>query len=146
MLKGNLVASRQNRFPSIYSYYHNNILLQLVIPKILELKEENPIKADAIQQIISNIELKAETFEAPSMIKYYVCVAVVSALSIFIVLVLSLSWWKAVLIPILCTMLAYGFLIPQGNSKREQAISSVAKKYVMQIDGFKNRIDRILSE
>ena len=111
-----------------------------------ELKEENPIKADAIQQIISNIELKAETFEAPSMIKYYVCVAVVSALSIFIVLVLSLSWWTAVLIPILCTMLAYGFLIPQGNSKREQAISSVAKKYVMQIDGFKNRIDRILSE
>ena len=42
MLKGNLVASRQNRFPSIYSYYHNNILLQLVIPKIVGLKEENP--------------------------------------------------------------------------------------------------------
>lgn len=111
-----------------------------------ELKEENPVKADAILDIISNVELKAEIFETPSMVKYYVWGAVVSIFSILVVLFQSLSWWKTALIPILCTMLAYGFLIPLGNNKRGQAIMTVIQKYVLQIDGFKKKIDQLLSE
>lgn len=109
-----------------------------------ELKGENPVKADAVMQIISKIELKTEQFEIPSLIRYYVCVTVVGILSILIVFLLSLAWWKVVLIPILCIMLAYGFLIPQGNSKREQAIAAVIQRYVLQIDSFKKRIDQLL--
>lgn len=111
-----------------------------------DLREENPVKADKIQQIISNIELKPETFEVPSMAKYYLGVVVIGLLSILAMVLMSLSWWKSVLIPILCVMLAWGFLIPQGNSKREQAIMGVVRKYVLQIDGFKEKIDKILSE
>ena len=110
-----------------------------------ELKGENPVKADAVMQIISKIELKTEQFEIPSLIRYYVYVTVVGILSILIVFLLSLAWWKVVLIPILCIMLAYGFLIPQGNSKREQAIAAVIQRYVSQIDSFKKRIDQLLS-
>jgi uncharacterized membrane protein len=102
-----------------------------------ELKVENPVKADAVIQIISKIELKTEQFEIPSLIRYYVYVTIVGILSILIVFLLSLAWWKVVLIPILCIMLAYGFLIPQGNSKREQAIAAVIQRYVLQIDSFK---------
>lgn len=109
-----------------------------------DLKEENQVKADAIMQIISNIELETEQFDFPSLIKYYVYVAVVGLLSILIVLLLSLAWWKMILIPILCIMLAYGFLIPQGKSKREQAIADVIQRYVLQIDSKKNRIDQLL--
>ena len=109
-----------------------------------ELKVENPVKADAVIQIISKIELKTEQFEIPSLIRYYVYVTVVGILSIVIVFLLSLAWWKVVLIPILCIMLAYGFLIPQGNSKREQAIAAVIQRYVLQIDSFKKRIDQLL--
>lgn len=109
-----------------------------------ELKGENPVKADAVMQIISKIELKTEQFEIPSLIRYYVYVTVVGILSIVIVFLLSLAWWKVVLIPILCIMLAYGFLIPQGNSKREQAIAAVIQRYVLQIDSFKKRIDQLL--
>lgn len=109
-----------------------------------ELKGENPVKADAVMQIISKIELKTEQFEIPSLIRYYVYVTVVGILSILIVFLLSLAWWKVVLIPILCIMLAYGFLIPQGNSKREQAIAAVIQRYVLQIDSFKKRIDQLL--
>lgn len=101
-----------------------------------ELKVENPVKADAVIQIISKIELKTEQFEIPSLIRYYVYVTIVGILSILIVFLLSLAWWKVVLIPILCIMLAYGFLIPQGNSKREQAIAAVIQRYVLQIDSF----------
>lgn len=111
-----------------------------------DLREENPVKADKIQQIISNIELKSETFEVPSMAKYYLGVVVIGIFSILAVVLMSLSWWKTVLIPILCIMLAWGFLIPQGNSKREQTITRVVRKYVLQIDGFKWQIDQILSE
>lgn len=111
-----------------------------------DLREENLVKADKIQQIISNIELKPETFEVPSMAKYYLGVVVIGLLSILAMVLMSLSWWKTVLIPILCVMLAWGFLIPQGNSKREQAIMGVVQKYVLQIDGFKEKIDKILSE
>lgn len=102
-----------------------------------ELKGDNPVKAEAVMQIISKIELKTEQFEIPSLIRYYVYVTVVGILSIVIVFLLSLAWWKVVLIPILCIMLAYGFLIPQGNSKREQAIAAVIQRYVLQIDSFK---------
>lgn len=109
-----------------------------------ELKVENPVKADAVIQIISKIELKTEQFEIPSLIRYYVYVTIVGILSILIVFLLSLAWWKVVLIPILCIMLAYGFLIPQGNSKREQAIAAVIQRYVLQIDSFKKRIDHLL--
>lgn len=109
-----------------------------------ELKGENPVKADAVMQIISKIELKTEQFEIPSLIRYYVYVTVVGILSILIVFLLSLAWWKVVLIPILCIMLAYGFLIPQGNSKKEQAIAAVIQRYVLQIDSFKKRIDQLL--
>ena len=109
-----------------------------------ELKGQNPVKADAVMQIISKIELKTEQFEIPSLIRYYVYVTVVGILSILIVFLLSLAWWKVVLIPILCIMLAYGFLIPQGNSKREQAIAAVIQRYVLQIDSFKKRIDQLL--
>lgn len=109
-----------------------------------ELKGENPVKADAVMQIISKIELKTEQFEIPSLIRYYVYVTVVGILSILIVFLQSLAWWKAVLIPILCIMLAYGFLIPQGNSKKEQAIAAVIQRYVLQIDSFKKRIDQLL--
>lgn len=109
-----------------------------------ELKGENPVKADAVIQIISKIELKIEQFEIPSLIRYYVYVTIVGILSILIVFLLSLAWWKVVLIPILCIMLAYGFLIPQGNSKREQAIAAVIQRYVLQIDSFKKRIDQLL--
>lgn len=109
-----------------------------------ELKVENPVKADAVIQIISKIELKTEQFEIPSLIRYYVYVTIVGILSILIVFLLSLAWWKVVLIPILCIMLAYGFLIPQGNSKREQAIAAVIQRYVLQIDSFKKRIDQLL--
>lgn len=109
-----------------------------------ELKGENPVKADAVMQIISKIELKTEQFEIPSLIRYYVYVTIVGILSILIVFLLSLAWWKVVLIPILCIMLAYGFLIPQGNSKREQAIAAVIQRYVLQIDSFKKRIDHLL--
>lgn len=109
-----------------------------------ELKGENPVKADAVIQIISKIELKTEQFEIPSLIRYYVYVTIVGILSILIVFLLSLAWWKVVLIPILCIMLAYGFLIPQGNSKREQAIAAVIQRYVLQIDSFKKRIDQLL--
>lgn len=109
-----------------------------------ELKGENPVKADAVMQIISKIELKTEQFEIPSLIRYYVYVTVVGILSILIVFLLSLAWWKVVLIPILCIMLAYGFLIPQGNSKREKAIAAVIQRYVLQIDSFKKRIDQLL--
>lgn len=109
-----------------------------------ELKVENPVKADAVVQIISKIELKTEQFEIPSLIRYYVYVTIVGILSILIVFLLSLAWWKVVLIPILCIMLAYGFLIPQGNSKREQAIAAVIQRYVLQIDSFKKRIDQLL--
>ena len=105
-----------------------------------ELKVENPVKADAVIQIISKIELKTEQFEIPSLIRYYVYVTIVGILSILIVFLLSLAWWKVVLIPILCIMLAYGFLIPQGNSKREQAIAAVIQRYVLQIDSFKKRV------
>lgn len=109
-----------------------------------ELKVENPVKADAVIQIISKIELKTEQFEIPSLIRYYVYVTIVGILSILIVFLLSLAWWKVVLIPILCIMLAYGFLIPQGNSKREQAIAAIIQRYVLQIDSFKKRIDQLL--
>lgn len=109
-----------------------------------ELKGDNPVKAEAVMQIISKIELKTEQFEIPSLIRYYVYVTVVGILSIVIVFLLSLAWWKMVLIPILCIMLAYGFLIPQGNSKREQAIAAVIQRYVLQIDSFKKRIDQLL--
>ena len=109
-----------------------------------ELKVENPVKANAVIQIISKIELKTEQFEIPSLIRYYVYVTIVGILSILIVFLLSLAWWKVVLIPILCIMLAYGFLIPQGNSKREQAIAAVIQRYVLQIDSFKKRIDQLL--
>lgn len=109
-----------------------------------ELKVENPVKADAVIQTISKIELKTEQFEIPSLIRYYVYVTIVGILSILIVFLLSLAWWKVVLIPILCIMLAYGFLIPQGNSKREQAIAAVIQRYVLQIDSFKKRIDQLL--
>lgn len=109
-----------------------------------EFKGENLEKANAIMQIISKVELKAEQFDIPSIIKYYVYVAVVGILSILIVFLLSLAWWKIVLIPILCIMLAYGFLIPQGNSKREQAIAAVIQRYVLQLDSFKKRIDQLL--
>ena len=109
-----------------------------------ELKGENPVKADAVMQIISKIELKTEQFEIPSLIRYYVYVTVVGILSIVIVFLLSLAWWKVVLIPILCIMSAYGFLIPQGNSKKEQAIAAVIQRYVLQIDSFKKRIDQLL--
>lgn len=109
-----------------------------------ELKVENPVKADAVIQIISKIELKTEQFEIPSLIRYYVYVTIVGILSILIVFLLSLAWWKVVLIPILCIMLAYGFLIPQGNSKREQAIAAVIQRYVLQIDSFKKSIDQLL--
>ncbi len=109
-----------------------------------ELKGDNPVKAEAVMQIISKIELKTEQFEIPSLIRYYVYVTVVGILSIVIVFLLSLAWWKVVLIPILCIMLAYGFLIPQGNSKREQAIAAVIQRYVLQIDSFKKRIDQLL--
>ena len=109
-----------------------------------ELKGDNPVKAEAVMQIISKIELKTEQFEIPSLIRYYVYVTVVGILSILIVFLLSLAWWKVVLIPILCIMLAYGFLIPQGNSKREQAIAAVIQRYVLQIDSFKKRIDQLL--
>lgn len=109
-----------------------------------ELKVENPVKADAVIQIISKIELKTEQFEIPSLIRYYVYVTIVGILSILIVFLLSLAWWKVILIPILCIMLAYGFLIPQGNSKREQAIAAVIQRYVLQIDSFKKRIDQLL--
>lgn len=109
-----------------------------------ELKGDNPVKAEAVMQIISKIELKTEQFEIPSLIRYYVYVTVVGILSIVIVFLLSLVWWKVVLIPILCIMLAYGFLIPQGNSKREQAIAAVIQRYVLQIDSFKKRIDQLL--
>lgn len=109
-----------------------------------EFKVENPVKADAVIQIISKIELKTEQFEIPSLIRYYVYVTIVGILSILIVFLLSLAWWKVVLIPILCIMLAYGFLIPQGNSKREQAIAAVIQRYVLQIDSFKKRIDQLL--
>lgn len=109
-----------------------------------ELKGDNPVKAEAVLQIISKIELKTEQFEIPSLIRYYVYVTVVGILSIVIVFLLSLAWWKVVLIPILCIMLAYGFLIPQGNSKREQAIAAVIQRYVLQIDSFKKRIDQLL--
>lgn len=109
-----------------------------------ELKGDNPVKAEAVMQIISKIELKTEQFEIPSLIRYYVYVTVVGILSIVIVCLLSLAWWKVVLIPILCIMLAYGFLIPQGNSKREQAIAAVIQRYVLQIDSFKKRIDQLL--
>lgn len=109
-----------------------------------ELKGDNPVKAEAVMQIISKIELKTEQFEIPSLIRYYVYVTVVGILSIVIVFLLSLAWWKVILIPILCIMLAYGFLIPQGNSKREQAIAAVIQRYVLQIDSFKKRIDQLL--
>ena len=109
-----------------------------------ELKGDNPVKAEAVMQIISKIELKTEQFEIPSLIRYYVYVTVVGILSIVIVFLLSLAWWKVVLIPMLCIMLAYGFLIPQGNSKREQAIAAVIQRYVLQIDSFKKRIDQLL--
>lgn len=109
-----------------------------------ELKGDNPVKAEAVMQIISKIELKTEQFEIPSLIRYYVYVTVVGILSIVIVFLLSLAWWKVVLIPILCIMLAYGFLIPQGNSKREQAIAAVIQRYVLQIDSFKKRIEQLL--
>lgn len=109
-----------------------------------ELKGDDPVKAEAVMQIISKIELKTEQFEIPSLIRYYVYVTVVGILSIVIVFLLSLAWWKVVLIPILCIMLAYGFLIPQGNSKREQAIAAVIQRYVLQIDSFKKRIDQLL--
>lgn len=109
-----------------------------------ELKGDNPVKAEAVMQIISKIELKTEQFEIPSLTRYYVYVTVVGILSIVIVFLLSLAWWKVVLIPILCIMLAYGFLIPQGNSKREQAIAAVIQRYVLQIDSFKKRIDQLL--
>lgn len=109
-----------------------------------ELKGDNPVKAEAVMQIISKIELKTEQFEIPSLVRYYVYVTVVGILSIVIVFLLSLAWWKVVLIPILCIMLAYGFLIPQGNSKREQAIAAVIQRYVLQIDSFKKRIDQLL--
>ena len=109
-----------------------------------ELKGDNPVKAEAVMQIISKIELKTEQFEIPSLIRYYVYVTVVGILSIVIVFLLSLAWWKVVLIPILCIMLAYGFLIPPGNSKREQAIAAVIQRYVLQIDSFKKRIDQLL--
>lgn len=109
-----------------------------------ELKGDNPVKAEAVMQIISKIELKTEQFVIPSLIRYYVYVTVVGILSIVIVFLLSLAWWKVVLIPILCIMLAYGFLIPQGNSKREQAIAAVIQRYVLQIDSYKKRIDQLL--
>ena len=111
---------------------------------VQELKEVDSVKADAVIQIISNVELKEEQFEIPSLIKYYAYVAVVGIISLFFVLLQSLTWWKMVLIPILCIMLAYGFLIPQGNSKREQAIAAVIQRYVLQIDSFKKRIDQLL--
>lgn len=111
-----------------------------------DLREENSVKADKIQQIISNIELKPETFEMPSMSKYYLGVVVIGLLSILAVILMSLSWWKTLLIPILCIMLAWGFLIPQGNSKKEQAITNIVNKYFLQIDGIKKRIDQVLSE
>ena len=110
------------------------------------LREENPSKANRVLQMITCFKLTEERFESPSIIKYYIFVGIIGIISIFIVISLSLSMWKTILIPVLCVMLAYGFLIPQGNSKKELAKKNIVKKYSIQLDSLKSSIDQVLSD
>ena len=113
---------------------------------VQELKDENPSKANRLLQMISSFQFKEEKFETPSMFIYYLLVGLIGIISIFIVISLSLSMWKTILIPVLCIMLAYGFLIPQGNSKKELAKKDIVRKYSKQLDNLKSNIDHILSD
>lgn len=112
---------------------------------VQELSEESPSKANRLLQLISGFQFTEEKFETPSMLKYFFLVGVVGIISIVTVISLSLSMWKTILIPILCIMLAYGFLIPQGNSRKDVAKKNIVRKYVKQLDNLKRNIDQVLS-
>ena len=112
---------------------------------VQELSEESPSKANRLLQLISSFQFTEEKFVAPSMLKYFFLVGVVGIISIVTVISLSLSMWKTILIPVLCIMLAYGFLIPQGNSRKDVAKKNIVRKYVKQLDNLKRNIDQVLS-
>ena len=112
---------------------------------VQELSEESPSKANRLLQLISSFQFTEEKFETPSMLKYFFLVGVVGIISIVTVISLSLSMWKTILIPVLCIMLAYGFLIPQGNSRKDVAKKNIVRKYVKQLDNLKRNIDQVLS-
>ena len=113
---------------------------------VQELKDENPSKANRLLQMISSFQFEEEKFESPSMLIYYSLVGIIGVVSVIIVVSLTLSMWKTILIPVLCVMLAYGFLIPQGNSKKELAKKNIVRKYSKQLDNLKSNIDYILSD
>ncbi len=111
-----------------------------------EVAEDNPQKAEKILKKITDFKLQEEKFSIPSMFKYYLYPTLIGIISIIVVLFLSLSFWKTILIPVLCFMLSFGFIIPQGSSKIEQVRKELVFIYLKQLANLKKELDNIILE
>lgn len=113
---------------------------------VKKLSEENPQKAEDFLRLVSSFQLKEEPFEKPTMFKYYLITVLLTVASIVIVVPLSFSMWKTILLPVLVAILAYGFLIPLGKGKVDQANKDLVNRYSTQVDILYQSINRVLSE
>ena len=109
------------------------------------LKKNDMDKYNQFLNAFSSFSIHKVSEERPSMIRYYVYIAIIAIISIIAVSAMDISGWKVILFPILITMLGAGFLIPQGQSKRADAEKDVVKKYMNQIEKLHNTLLNILN-
>ena len=109
------------------------------------LKKNDMDKYNQFLNAFSSFSIHKVSDERPSMIRYYVYIAIIAIISIIAVSAMDISGWKVILFPILITMLGAGFLIPQGQSKRADAEKDVVKKYMNQIEQLHNTLLNILN-
>lgn len=110
------------------------------------LKKNDLDKYNQFLNAFSSFSIHKVSGKRPSMIKYYVYIAVIAIISIIAVSTMDMSGWRVVLFPILITMLGAGFLIPQGKSKRADAEKDAVKKYMNQIEQLHNKLLNILNK
>ncbi len=110
------------------------------------LAKEDSQKAEAFLHLVSSFHFTEVSFEKPTMLKYHVYALLISVLSIIVFMSFSLSIWKKILLPVLAIMLAYGFFIPMGKGKIDNANKELVSKYSAQFDNLTQNINRVLAE
>lgn len=113
---------------------------------LAELTSQKPVQAQKIKSILGGIFLHKEDVALPSMVGYYLLVVAIAMISIGICALLPIVTWKKILVPILCVMLAYGFLIPAGKSKKNKTQKETVSLYMKQINLAKTEIEKVLNE
>lgn len=109
------------------------------------LRENNSNKAETFEVKLDNFKLTKEPEHHQSMFAYYLIIVLIGIISVFIVLYMSLSIWKTILIPLLCIMLTSGFVIPFGKGKIQESNRNLISNYMKQVNKQKDLLNIILN-